>query len=91
MTAHRISLSLITGVLGVSDRPGYARGDNEHTAWATLLITDLARIYEGALNHPFGPDRNEMPPPSRNRHRPNPEATTPSSSRSARSRPFWPL
>ena len=62
MTAHRISLSLITGVLGVSDRPGDARGDNEHTTWATLLITDLARIYEGALNHPFGPDRNEMPP-----------------------------
>ena len=60
MTADR--MSLIIDLLGVLDRRGDARSDNEHTAWATLLITDLARIYESALNHSLGPHMNEMPP-----------------------------
>ena len=37
------------------DRHGYVRGDNEHTGRAILLISDLAHIYKGSLDHPFGP------------------------------------
>ena len=62
MTGNRTSLSLITDILDVLDRHGYARSDNAHTARATLLISDLAHIYEGSLDHPFGPYINEIPP-----------------------------
>ena len=44
------------------DRHGYARGDDEHTARAILLISDLAHIYEGSQDHPFGPYISEIPP-----------------------------
>ena len=44
------------------DRHGYVRGDNEHTGRAILLISDLAHIYKGSLDHPFGPYVNEIPP-----------------------------
>ena len=44
------------------DRHGYARGDNEHTGRAILLISDLAHIYEGSQDHPFGPYIDEIPP-----------------------------
>ena len=43
------------------DRHGYARSDTEHATRAILLISDLAHIYEGSQDHPFGPDINEMP------------------------------
>lgn len=56
-------MSLIIGVPGIPHRRGHVPGDDDDTAWATLLISDLARIYEGALNHPLGPCINEMPPP----------------------------
>jgi len=46
---------LIHDVLDVLDRHGYARADDEHTGRAVLLISDLAHIYEGAQDHPFGP------------------------------------
>jgi hypothetical protein len=62
MTGNRTSLSLITDILDVLDRRGYARGDDEHTGRAILLISDLAHIYEGSLDHPFGPYINEIPP-----------------------------
>ena len=32
------------------DHHGYARGDDEHTGWAILLINDLSHIYEGSLD-----------------------------------------
>src|SRR5437667_129755 len=41
---------------------GDARGDNEHTGRAILLISDLAHIYEGSLDHPFGPYINGISP-----------------------------
>ncbi len=63
MTDQRMNPDLITEILDVLDRHGYARGDNEHTARALLLISDLAHIYEGVLDHPFGPYINETPPP----------------------------
>ena len=62
MTDDRMSLGLITEMLEMLDRHGYARGDNEHTGRAILLISDLAHIYEGSLDHPFGPYISEIPP-----------------------------
>ena len=61
-TGQRMNLDLITDILDVLDRHGYARADDEHAARAILLITDLARIYEGALDHPFGPFINQASP-----------------------------
>ena len=62
MTDDRTSLGLITDILDVLDRHGYTRSDDEHTARAILLISDLAHIYEGSLDHPFGPYIDEIPP-----------------------------
>ena len=57
-----MGLALITEVLDVLDRHGYARGDDEHAGRAIFLISDLAHIYEGSQDHPFGPSINELPP-----------------------------
>ena len=62
MRDHRMGLNLITGVLDVLDRHGYARGDDEHAGRAIVLISDLAHIYEGSQDHPFGPSITERPP-----------------------------
>ena len=62
MRDHRMGLNLITDVLDVLDRHGYARGDDEHAGPAIFLIGDLAHIYEGSQDHPFGPSINEIPP-----------------------------
>ena len=55
MTDQRMNPDLIHDVLDVLDRHSYARADDEHTSRAVLLISDLAHIYEGAQDHPFGP------------------------------------
>ena len=55
MTDQRLTPDLIHDILDVLDRHGYTRADNEHTGRAVLLISDLAHIYEGAQDHPFGP------------------------------------
>ncbi len=62
MSDHRMNLDLITDMFGLLDRHGYTRGDNEHTGRAILLLGDLARIYEGSQDHPFGPYIGEIPP-----------------------------
>ena len=62
MTDHRMGVRLITEVLDVLDRHGYARGDDEHAGRAIFLIRDLAHIYEGSQDHPFGPTINQPPP-----------------------------
>jgi len=62
MTDNRTGVALITDILDVLDRHGYTRGDNAHTARAIVLISDLAHIYEGSQDHPFGPYINEIPP-----------------------------
>jgi hypothetical protein len=62
MTGNRMNPDLITDILDVLDRHGYVRGDEEHTGRAILLISDLAHICEGSLDHPFGPYINETPP-----------------------------
>ncbi len=61
MRDHRIGLALITDILDVLERHGYTRGDNEHAGRAIFLIGDLARIYEGSQEHPFGPTLNGIP------------------------------
>jgi hypothetical protein len=73
MTDQRMNPDLIHDILGVLDRHGYTRADDQHTGRAVLLISDLAHIYEGALDHPFGPYRNE-PSPSRIEPAPGPAA-----------------
>ena len=62
MTDNRAGLGLITDILDLLDRHGYSRGDDEHTARTILLISDLAHVYDGSLDHPFGPYINEIPP-----------------------------
>ena len=57
-----MGVRLITEVLDVLERHGYARGDNEHAGRAIFLIRDLASIYEGSQDHPFGPTVNQPPP-----------------------------
>ena len=64
MTDHRIGLDLFTDVLDVLHRHGFARGDDEHAGRAIFLISDLARIYEGSQDHPFGPYINQAPSPA---------------------------
>jgi len=54
-----MGVRLITEVLDVLDRHGYARGDDEHAGRAIFLIRDLAHIYEGSQDHPFGPTVNQ--------------------------------
>jgi hypothetical protein len=63
MTDDRMSLGLITDILDVLDRHGFARGDNEHAGRAILLISDLARIYEGSQDEPVGPYIGQAPYP----------------------------
>jgi hypothetical protein len=57
-----MGLNLITDVPDVLGRHGYARGDDEHAGRAIFLISDLAHIYEGSQDHPFGPTLTEIPP-----------------------------
>ena len=61
MTDNRTGVPLITDILDVLDRHGYTRGDTAHTARAILLISDLAQIYQGSQDHPFGPYISEPP------------------------------
>ncbi len=71
MAGNRTGVPLITEILDVLDRHGYTRSDDEHTARAIVLISDLAHIYQGSLDHPFGPYIGETPP------RTEPEPLTP--------------
>jgi hypothetical protein len=64
MTDQRLNPDLIHDILDVLDRHGYTRADNEHTGRAILLIGDLAHIYEGAQEHPFGPYNQTWPSPT---------------------------
>ena len=64
MTDHRIGLDLFTDILDVLHRHGFARGDDQHAGRAIFLISDLARIYEGSQDHPFGPYINQAPSPA---------------------------
>jgi len=73
MSDHRIGLDLFNDVLDVLDRHGFARGDDEHAGRAIFLIGDLARIYEGTQDHPFGPSINPAPSPQMAPEPPGPD------------------
>jgi hypothetical protein len=72
MIDQRMNPDLIHDVLDVLDRHGYARADDEYTGRAVLLVSDLAHIYEGALDYLFGP-YNQVSP-SRTEPAPEPAA-----------------
>ena len=74
MTGHRMNPGLITDVLEVLDRHGYARADDEHAGRAVLLLHDLTRIYEGTQDHPFGPSINQAPSPQTAPQPPSPDS-----------------
>jgi hypothetical protein len=57
----RIGLDLFADVLDVLHRHGFTGGDREHAGRALFLISDLAHIYEGTQDHPFGPSVNSAP------------------------------
>ena len=82
MTDNRTGVPLITDILDALDRHGYTRSDNAHTARAIALISDLAHIYQGSQDHPFGPYLNEMPPRT---EPPAPEPASPDTVRIAAS------
>jgi hypothetical protein len=73
MTDHRIGVDLFADVLGVLDRHGFARGDIEHQGRAISLIKDLARVYEGTQDRPFGPSINPAPDPQADPEPPAPD------------------
>ena len=74
MRDHRIGLDLFTDVLDVLHRHGFARGDDQHAGRAIFLIGDLARIYEGTQDHPFGPSINPAPFPQTAPEPPGPDS-----------------
>jgi hypothetical protein len=76
MKDHRIGLDLFTDVLDVLHRHGFARGDDQHAGRAIFLIGDLARIYEGTQDHPFGPSINPAPFPQTAPEPPGPDSRT---------------
>jgi hypothetical protein len=78
MRDHRIGLDLFTDVLDVLERHGFARGDDQHAGRAIFLIGDLARIYEGSQDHPYGPSLTHAPYlPPREPPGPEPEPSVP--------------
>jgi hypothetical protein len=72
-----MGVRLITEVLDVLDRHGYTRGDDEHAGRAIFLIRDLAHIYEGSQDHPFGPSINQLPRTEAQRSTPSTQNTVP--------------
>jgi hypothetical protein len=74
MTDHRMNPGLITDVLAVLDRHGYARGDDEHAGRAVLLLHDLTRVYEGTQDHALGPAVNPAPVPQMAPEPPGPDS-----------------
>jgi hypothetical protein len=77
MTDRRIGLDLFNDVLDVLHRHGFARGHDEHAGRAIFLIGDLARIYEGTQDHPFGPSINPAPSPQAKPEPPGPDSRDP--------------
>ncbi len=80
MTDHRIGLDLSNDVLDVLHRHGFAHGDDQHAGRAIFLICDLARIYEGSQDHPYGPSITQasyLPAPERPGPEPEPGPSIP--------------
>ena len=74
MKDRQLDVDLVNDVLDVLDRHGFAVGDGEHARRAVFLIGDLARIYEGTQDHPFGPSINPAPSPQTAPEPPGPDS-----------------
>jgi hypothetical protein len=87
MTDHRIGLDLFSDVLDVLHRHGFTRGDDLHVGRAIFLIGDLARIYEGSQDHPYGPSVTQAPylpvPPEPPSPEPEPGLSVPAADQDA--------
>ena len=86
MRDHRIGLNLYSDVLDVLHRHGFARGDDQHAGRALFLIGDLARIYEGSQDHPYGPSISQapyLPPPEPRGPDPEPGPSVPAADQDA--------
>ncbi len=58
----RMSWGLIADVLGVLERHGYHRYDDQHTGQAIGVIGDLARVCKGTREAPYGTYLGQVPP-----------------------------
>jgi hypothetical protein len=59
---NRTNWDLIIDVLDVLERHGYHRHDDQHTGQAIGVIGDLARVYEGTRDAPYGTYLGQVPP-----------------------------
>ena len=48
----RMTWGFVVDVMGVLERHGYHRSDNQHTGQAIGLLGDLAHVYEGTMDAP---------------------------------------
>ena len=86
MRDHRIGPDLFTDILDVLHRHGFTRGDDLHAGRAVFLIGDLAHIYEGAQDHPYGPSTAQapyLPPPEPPGPDPEPRLSVPAADQDA--------
>jgi hypothetical protein len=58
----RMTSSLIHEVLDVLERHGYHQHDRQHTGQAIAVIGDLAQVYDGSRDVPYGTDPGPAPP-----------------------------
>jgi hypothetical protein len=58
----RMTWGLIIDVLDVLERHGYRQHDDQHTGQAIGVIHDLARVYEGDRDAPYGTYPGQAPP-----------------------------
>jgi hypothetical protein len=58
----RMNWDFIIDVLDVLERHGYHQHDNQHTGQAIAVISDLAQVYEGTRDVPYGTYLDHAPP-----------------------------
>ena len=58
----RMTWNLILEVFDVLERHGYHESDNQHTGQASRVIRDLAHVYEGTRDAPYGTYLDQAPP-----------------------------
>ena len=59
---NRMTWDLILDVFDVLERHGYHESDNQHTGQAGRVIRDLAHVYEGTRDAPYGTYPDQAPP-----------------------------
>jgi hypothetical protein len=58
----RLTSALFLDVLDVLERHGYHHHDKQHTGQALGVIRDLAHVYEGTREAPYGTYLDQAPP-----------------------------